>query len=284
MKSTAESPFGFLEWYLRKQIDLDLKEFYINITEETYYNEVKDIDEETHKIKVLNTIHRDEIDSEYLTYTFEGFIRHKLIPEIEYIVRLLEFEFQKRFSDKKELMGYADFLRIKIKHIQSQPSFKHFPFLKTYTTKIEDTINRYSSKMKTYSFTPSFNLLAQTEIEQKDKIDKLYELLTEAPSLINCTRSEFSSAFSGGEIIYGVHWLVIGKNKNVSKTSLFYFIDKLIDEKHLDRDALNYLNKMVSYTFRDNYGKELQNLKQSKATIYNNPAQKDRIDRIISSL
>jgi len=44
MKSTAENPFAFFEWYLKKQIELDLEEFYKNITEELYFNNVDEID------------------------------------------------------------------------------------------------------------------------------------------------------------------------------------------------------------------------------------------------
>lgn len=284
MKSTAENPFAFLEWYFEKQIEKDLKEFYINITEELYFNNVDEVDKTTHSVKVLNIHHKDEIDSEYLTFTFESSIKSKLNAEIQNTINLIEQEFQKRFSDKKEVKAYADFLRIKIRHIESFKTIKEFSFLEKYLAQIKDTVNRYSAEVKFYGFTPSFTLLAENEKDQQEKIEKLYNLLIEPPSLINSTKEEFFNAFTGKEVAGGIHWLVIGKSKSISKSSLFYFINELINEKHLSPSIINDLNKYVLFTFRDNSGKELKNLKQSKATISNNPAQKERIDTIISSL
>ncbi|QYJ68784.1 hypothetical protein [Flavobacterium litorale] len=284
MKSTAENPFAFFEWYLKKQIELDLEEFYKNITEELYFNNVDEIDKKTHKVRVLNISHKDNIDSEYLTFSFEGSIKRKLNNETQNSINFLEQEFQKRFSDKKEVKAYADFLRIKIKHIESFNAFKEFHFLNDYLSQIKDTINRYSTEVKLYGFTPSFELLAENEKEQQDKIQKLYESLTESPSLINATKQEFFNAFTGKEVAYGIHWLVIGKNKRVSKPSLFHFVIKLIDENHLSPSIIHDLNKYVLYTFRDNNGEELKNLKQSKSYVSKNPTQKDRIENIISSL
>jgi len=238
----------------------------------------------SHKVRVLNISHKDNIDSEYLTFSFEGSIKRKLNNETQNSINFLEQEFQKRFSDKKEVKAYADFLRIKIKHIESFNAFKEFHFLNDYLSQIKDTINRYSTEVKLYGITPSFELLAENEKEQQDKIQKLYESLTESPSLINATKQEFFNAFTGKEVAYGIHWLVIGKNKRVSKPSLFHFVIKLIDENHLSPSIIHDLNKYVLYTFRDNNGEELKNLKQSKSYVSKNPTQKDRIENIISSL
>lgn len=86
--------------------------------------------------------------------------------------------------------------------------------------------------------------------------------------MINCTKDDFLNAFSGNEIIHGIEWLVIAKNKKVSKHSLFYFINELINKSHLSKRILNDLSKYVKYTFRDNKGKELENLKQHTTKPY----------------
>ena len=44
MKSTAEHPLAFFDWYLENELNNDLKEFYINITEELYFNYTDQID------------------------------------------------------------------------------------------------------------------------------------------------------------------------------------------------------------------------------------------------
>jgi len=284
MESTLEHPLAFFDWYLNKEIQNELKDFYRTIIEEMYFDNIKEIDKETHTIKVNNVHHKDEIDSDFLTWTFEGSIRIKLNKEINHSLKLIESGFLNRYIKSNEVKAYAEFLRTKINMLLSQEAFQKFPFLQTYFDKIINTINNYSIKPTINHFVYSFNLLVESSSEQTIKIVKLYDLLTISPSLINCTKEEFINAFTGLEVQDGIHWLVKGKSKLTSKGSLFYFVYELINSNHLSRNLINDLNKHVKYVFRDSDGNELKNLKQSKATISNNPSQKDRIDSIISSL
>jgi hypothetical protein len=285
MKSTAEHPLAFFDWYLKNQIGKDLKEFYINIKEELHFNDTDKIDRVNHVVKVLNVNHQEEIKSEYITFSFENSVKSKLNQEIKQTKDYLELGFEKRFSDKKEVKAYADFMRIKLDSYSTLTTVKEFPFLTIYFKELYNLINQFSKPIKNYSFVPSLVLLSDSPEEQGLKIEVLYNLLTEKPSMINCSKEEFNKAFTGQEITEGIHWLVTGKNKNyVSKPSLLYFLDELIDKGFLSRNIIHDLYKFIRYLFRDHKGNELKNLKQSREDMSDNPTSKNRINTIISSL
>jgi len=284
MKSTIEHPLAFFDWYLENEINNDLKEFYIHITEELHLNNTDQIDKVNHIIKVLNIHHQEEINSEYITFSFESSIKSKLKQEVKLTKEFIELGFQKRFSDKKEVKGYADFLRIKLSSFFSNKACKDFPFLTSYFEQLDNLINQYSKQSTTYSYTPSFVFIAESTKEQQSKIKALYKLLTENPSIISCSKKEFTNAFTGNEIDEGINWLITGKNKDISKPSLLYFLDELINKGFLSRNIINDLYKFIRYVFRNHKGNVLKNLKQSREGMSDNPTSKDRIDTIISSL
>lgn len=114
-------------------------------------------------------------------------------------------------------------------------------------------------------------------------IEKLYSFLTIAPAIISSTKANFINAFTMRKVTTGINWLVT-HNKSISKSSLFYFIDKLIDEGFINEVPQNILNKKIDYLFRDSFGKKLKNIRQSKHTASSTPASKERIDHIISSI
>lgn len=143
MKSTAEHPLAFFDWYLENEINKDLKEFYVNITEELYFNHVDKIDEQNHCIKVLNIYHV-EANSEYITFSFEGSIKGKLDLEIKRTKKFIELGFQKHFSDKKAVKAYADFLRLKLSSSFNKSICQEFTFLNSYFEQLNILINQYS--------------------------------------------------------------------------------------------------------------------------------------------
>lgn len=285
MRSTAEHPLAFFDWYLEDEISKDLKKFYSDITEELHFNNVDEIDKLNHIVKVLNIHELGGVKSEYITFSFEGKIKSKLVKEVKLTKGFIELGFQERFSDKKEVKAYADFLRIKLSSFFNKKIYKEFSFLHSYFEQFNDLVNQYSKQSTNYSYTPSFVLIAESPKEQLTKIKALYELLNEKPSIITCSVEEFINAFTGKEIDEGINWLIRGKNKNhVSKPSLLYFLDKLIDKGALSPNIIYDLYKFIRYVFRDHKGDELKNLKQSREAMSDNPASKDRIDTIISSL
>ena len=145
MKSTLEHPLAFFDWYLENEISNDLKEFYSHITEELYFNSIEAIDKVNHTIKALNIHHQDKVKSEHIILTFEGHIKLKLKPEIKLTKEFIELGFQNRFSDKKEVKAYADFLRIKLSSIYNKKVCRDFPFLPLCFEQLDSLVNQYSN-------------------------------------------------------------------------------------------------------------------------------------------
>jgi hypothetical protein len=155
MKSTAEHPLAFFDWYLENEINKDLKEFYKHITEELYFNNVDKIDKTNHTIKVRNTLH-DEVESEFITYSFHGSIKSKLSEEISQTRNLIELGFQTRFSNVEKVNAYADFLRIKLGSSFNKSICKEFTFLTSYFEQLNSLINQYSTTTNSSSRILSF--------------------------------------------------------------------------------------------------------------------------------
>lgn len=281
MNSTKENPLAFFDDYFENQIYKDLENFY---HPESYHN-VDGVDsinwDKTNHIISITYIDQP---NKLIYDKFEDRVIEKLDKEIKVSISFIEQNFKDKFSDKLEVNSIAEFLRIKLKTQRKYISINEFKFLDFYFTKIEKVLNSYSNRIINYNFTLSFNLLSESSVSQMDKIEKLFSLLTQSPSLINCKKNEFKKAFTGKQLDEGIHWLVVARNNQTSKVSLFYFINQLILNNHLDSIILNDLNKYVKYVFRDFKGNEFKNLKQSKATFSQKTSSKDRIDDIISSL
>ncbi len=126
-------------------------------------------------------------------------------------------------------------------------------------------------------------MIAENPIEI---IEKLYtELTTHKPNpIIECHKEDFINAFTGKEVKEGIKWLIVGKNKQISKPSIFHFIDKLINLGFISASILNDYNKYVKYIFRDSNGNELKNIKQSKLDFSDTPQGSSLIDNILHSL
>ncbi len=286
MKSTLDNPLAFFDWYLDAEIYNNRRELYIDVTENLHYGVEDIISQDNDDIVVKNVYHQDEIPSDTLVVRMSLFYGKKLKPEIQLSKQLIEQNLSNRYADKKELQGYAQFLKIKIELLKEKKSYKDFKMAAEIVDDFENMISKYAKVTPSYSFIPSFNLLASKGEEQESKVKRLYELMTKGTPLIHCEEDEFISAFTGKEVTTGLNWLVLGKNKFTSKTSLFYFLGELLSKNHLDGGIANDLNKYVRYVFRDINGKEFKNLKQSKSnTVYSNKtAQKEQIDKIISLL
>ena len=147
MKSTAELPLAFFDWYLENEIHKDLKEFYTHITEELYFNNIVKVDKVIHLVKVHNIYDLGEGSSEFITFTFELDIKSKLKQQIKQTKAFVELGFQERFSNKKEVEAYANFLRIKLSSYNSNKAYKDFPFLASYFNEIESLVNEYSKQV-----------------------------------------------------------------------------------------------------------------------------------------
>lgn len=153
MRSTAEHPLAFFDWYLEDEISKDLEKFYFDITEKLHFNNVDEIDKLNHIVKVLNIHELGGVKSEHITFSFEGKIKSKLVKEVKLTKGFIELGFQERFSDKKEVKAYADFLRIKLSSFFSKKTYKEFSFLHSYFEQLDSLINQYSKQVTNYSST-----------------------------------------------------------------------------------------------------------------------------------
>lgn len=130
----------------------------------------------------------------------------------------------------------------------------------------------------------SFCWDALTDIEREEQLQHLYILLTENPAVIESTQEDFINAFSQKKMENGIKWLIIGKNRQFSKSALFYFVNFLNDETYINKISPTELNKKVEYIFRDNEGNYLKNIRQSKNYSSTTPAGKERLDIIFSQI
>jgi hypothetical protein len=289
------TPFGYYRTFLNTEIYKELDKFY-------FYNSEVDILESFQgndgKFYFTGKITKRDIENHIIEFTdggdkrttsLEENVKEKLSEEIYKTVQYIESGFETRLSNPIEVQLFGDFLKIGLNTIKERKAFNEFPFLSKYFSDIEEVINIYSiiktnqnSSINNSVF--SFILTLEDDAESIGMLSNLYSELRTSPPIIVCSKEEFINAFTGKEVNEGINWLVIGKNKLTNKIALFYFIEKLIENRVLAKSYLSDLNKYVKYVFRDKDGKEFKNLKQSKSTISNNPASKDRIDTIISSL
>ena len=289
MESSARHPFKSFEGYLSKGINNDLEKFYNSYLNEDFGPRLIDVDKKNHTVKYLKDSY-EEGESKYTIAYFEQAIKYKLQSEIIKLFDAIEIGFEKIYSESKDPISYARFLKLKLTKIKKLESLEKFLFLKGYIEKIQNHIDsfihQHSKRLNHSQFYYSFNLLAKSKDEQEQKIKKLYELLTEQPPLISCTKEDFYNAFSGNEVKDGIKYLVVAKNKHTSKISLFYFLNQLINKGHIQKSILNDLIKYTDYVFRKNDGEQLKYLKDAKSKEANskNPTQKERLDKIIASL
>jgi hypothetical protein len=116
-----------------------------------------------------------------------------------------------------------------------------------------------------------------------EKLHLLFALLKNN-SLIDSLENEFINAFTNKEVKYGIKWLDKARSGELNKQSIFYLIEKLINNKIILDVSNSDYNKKIEYVFRDRMGNILNNVRQSKSTFLNSNYQNEIIDNIISSL
>lgn len=275
MKSTLENPLAFFNEYFNSGIKKDLIQYEIEKQEAKEHANFFSGDNISSDIKT-----KPFKDSDF--FTVEEFIFRQTKKEIAISKNLIEQGFERRFSNNSEILSYSKFLRLKLKQLTE---LNNSTYLKLIVKEFENFINYYNININTYQSIYSLNLIAKTSLIQKNKIFKLYDLLTESPALINSSKEDFERAFTGKELKHKVVWLPISKrNKKPSKTSLLYFLDQLIDSNYLAKSVIHDLYKFIRYIFTDANGDELKNLKQTRQNMSENPDFKERIDLIITSL
>lgn len=122
------------------------------------------------------------------------------------------------------------------------------------------------------------------------QLEFLHQQLIEGKFIAPDTLQDlFKGVFSGYEIIkpLKIKWIAKGKNKSVSKSSLFHFIDLLVKNSFIDiteiQDTSIFYNK-IQNTFVDSFGNPLKNLKQSNAQRASKPTENELLEKIIQSI
>lgn len=231
---------------------------------------------------------------------FENHFQQEIDKEYTKTIKLLSEQILDISSQSLSPEIFINQIKGKISILKGKANqyYNTYPFVKEIICKIDEYINEYSTDSSTkevlnisdsstvaipvitnYSaLSFKWDLLNPDDIE--NELSRLYELLTENPPLIFCDKQDFINGFSQREVIAGVNWMVMSKNRTCSKSSLIYLLLQLIENCDL-MDEPNDFNKKVEYVFRDNLGQTLSNIKQSKSQLSDNPAQKERIDEII---
>lgn len=279
MESSSDSPFAFFDYYLNNEIHDEWKLFRSELVEHVFGSGKDEIDESNKKVKVYNSEKND-----FDIYSFENHIKEKVQNEIFKTNQFLQKGFLQRYSNQNEVRSYAKFNVRLIQRLRGLQACKEFTFIDLIFNEVLSQINHFSNGMIVQGPVYSFNLLDKNNIGQEQLIKKLHELLNESPSLINCSISEFNSAFTGGIVENGINWMGTAKNKSTNKKSLIYLLDELIRHKFISSTIALDKNKLTKYCFRDSNGNELQNLRQSRTDNSKKVTDQDRIDAIISSL
>lgn len=283
MHSTLDSPYGFFDYYFNIKVYEDLEKFYEDYSS---YGGVEHIDRKKHiftysEKRSLDYYHKRQ------SFTFKEFLCEFYVKEIILSNDLVDQNLQSIFSDKKVVATYIDFLRIKINSFKKTKAYKEFDFVQEIIFKLESHIDKFGIFGNTTTLVASncsFSLIVKDSESQVDLIGRFYKMMAKEMHLIDSTPEEFENAFTGKEVTVGIKWLVRGKNKQISKVSLFYLIEELINNGFLSKSLFNDMNKHVKYVFRDNQGNEFKNLKQSKSTYSETVSSKEAINEIISSL
>lgn len=293
------TPFGFYRKFLEEDIYNELEKFWfmlteIDIIEHSFVDDKLIIHGEFTKIdKENNRIEYTECGEDKV-HSLEGEVEKNLSlsAEIERTNRYIESSYEKLFLESKKTESFSNYLISNYNFLINSKAYNEFSFLKKYFDRIKNTISLYSessidvnnqTNVKSNNLFYSFTLLSENESEQDNILTNLHNQLT-TQSIIECSKQDFFNAFTGKEVTKGIKWLVLAKNKQTSKVSLFYFLDKLIEKGFIARGVINDLNKYVNYIFRDGEGNPLKNIKQSKSQTSKNPASKNKIDEILSSL
>lgn len=130
MESTSNSPLAFFDNYLQKEIYDNLKNFY-NLKDNFLVQDgllTAEFDKENHIIIFTNIGMVDKLPNTFKK-DFNTSIKSRLDTELTKTILFIEQGFEKRFSEKKEVRAYQEFLKIKVNSISKNKAMKIFFFL-----------------------------------------------------------------------------------------------------------------------------------------------------------
>ncbi|MCP2037334.1 hypothetical protein [Chryseobacterium sp. HSC-36S06] len=157
----------------------------------------------------------------------------------------------------------------------SRMLYPNFSYLHSELEKLQALAISMVSKSKE-------NYLSMKWLVGNESLSVLYDKLVEEPPMIFCAKSDFIKAFTGLEVTTGINWLAKGKNGQINKALLMYFLDSL-DEDGCIAELDNF-SKTIETIFRDANGEKLKYLKQSKNSKTTSPHGHQRIDDILNEI
>ncbi|PUB25850.1 hypothetical protein C8J95_11213 [Elizabethkingia sp. YR214] len=304
------NPLQYFEYLLDSDQSESKKQNWINSITNYYDHYITQVDKEKGIVTAVLPLYYSTLDNgkpikdtETVVSTFYESLENEINSQLNNSKKEISDEIIRIVANGIDPTQYLQLLKLRLSKLQKKSSnyYKNYPFvadkIKTLEFFILENLPNPSITLNNQNPSPSiqttaplitnysslsfkWDLVNPSDTEQQ--LTKLYNLLMEAPPLINATKEDFINGFSQREIIRGINWMIIAKNKKCSKTSLIYFLQQLIERSDLMEEP-NDFNKKIEYVFRDHNGNPLNNIKQSKSMASANPTQKERLDTIIDT-
>lgn len=272
-----------LEAFLNSNKEIQFHTSFLPFQRDLYKNKITEINDDKKYVKFIDK------EGFHSTVLYDSWFITEACRKITAATNEIETEITKIVKSNSNPNEYLKLVSKRIGIILKKASASHnqlniLPFLKEFQQQF-DTLKNFKdfSTSKNFLRANSYNWYGKDQDENLSQIKKLFDLLTKSPPLIDCTKQEFIDAFTNQPVKSGIKWLVTGRSKQISKPSLFYLIDLLVEKELLDFQDSEY-NSKIEYVFRDQFGNTIKNIRQSKSSKTNNPSRADRINEIIDEL
>lgn len=272
-----------LEVFLDSNPEMLFHLYFLPIQKKLHNSKITEINEEEKFVRYINN------EDVHCTILYNSWFILEACRKISAATTEIETEITEISKSNSNPNEYLKLISKKIGIIFQKASVNQnhknvLPFLKEFQRHFDKLKNfKDFSTSKDPNLANSFDWYGKDLEENLVQIKKLYELLTKSPPIIDCQEQEFINAFTNQPVNSGIKWLVTGRSKQISKPSLFYLIDLLVEKELLDFQNSEY-NSKVEYVFRDQFGNTIKNIRQSKLSGTANPSGGDRIREIIDEL
>ncbi|AZI20723.1 hypothetical protein [Chryseobacterium taklimakanense] len=247
-------------------------------------DKITEINEEEKFVKYV------DVDGFYYTIPFSSWLISEGVRKLTVAINEIDAEIveisKKNQNANEYLKLVSKRIGVIIEKLSKEDKYNNLiPFLIDFKERFDKLKNfKDFSLNKNNLLVNSYTWYGNDDEENLLEIKKLFELLSKNPKLIDCSESDFINAFTNKPVESGIKWLVKGRSGHISKPSLFYLIDLLIEKELLeDFNNVEY-NSKVEYVFRDNNGEKIKNIRQSKSSRTSNPEMSERIESIIVDL
>ncbi|MBR9855873.1 MAG: hypothetical protein GYB37_15060 [Algicola sp.] len=176
MESTLQAPYAFFEYFF----NVTLYEECERSKEDEELNEYKYKDFYTTLTDYIGVPHTQEL------------IKSK---------NFVEQNISNKLADSNELGQYLIFLKTKLSIFSETRAYQDFEFVRRYTKDLQEHLGKYGSTIPKATIATnselSFLLLGTNDDNVNSKVEKLFSQFVEHPPLIDCSKEEFTNAFTG---------------------------------------------------------------------------------------